>query len=163
MKKCLWTACFLLSLALLTTACEKSDNGAKAMNLPLLREKVGGDALDTIKEAGLVELEEIEPSKEKGYAYTGFGKALTQRQAEQLKRLLLSDDNFEFNRMKSCLFVPKSALHFKAKNQSTVTILYSPWCKQIKVIRQDQEAILEADAISDSIDRILRLSEEERK
>lgn len=160
MKKYAITACLLVTVAILAAACGMRGDAKKEVNMPLLRERVGGDALDTIHQAGLVEIEEIEPSKEKGYAYTGFGKPLSDRQAEQLKRLILNDENFEFNRMKSCLFVPKLAMHFKARNQDTVTVLFSPWCKQLKVIRQDKETILEADAISDSIERILRLKEE---
>ncbi|CRX37612.1 hypothetical protein [Estrella lausannensis] len=162
MKKYAITACLLILISFVAAACGMRGEAKKEISLPLLRERVGGEALETIHQAGLIEVEEIGPAKDKGHVYTGFGKPLSDRQAEQLKRLILNDENFEFHRMKSCLFVPKSAMHFKARNQETVTVLFSPWCKQIKVIRQDKETILEADAISDSIERILRLNEEDR-
>lgn len=150
MKNIIFLICLsIISVALLTNC---RDEGSKEISL--LKEKVGKETLDAITTAQVIEIEDIEPSKERGYAFTGFGKALPDSKVKDLKKLILNDKSYEFNRMKSCLFIPKVAYHFKAEHQAPVTLLYSPWCKQIKVISKDHEAILEADAINDQLERL---------
>jgi len=151
MRNTLLFATFTLLLS-----CGNPQNSSST-NQPLLREKIGRSALDAIASAQFVEVEEIEPVKDRGgFAFTGFGRVLHPDKTEELKKLILNDQSFDFEKMKSCLFVPKTAFHFKNQHEDLVTILYSPWCKQIKIIDRDSESVLEADAIADSIDRILK-------
>lgn len=152
MKNKIFLACLSFSCLALFVGCGKKDSSGST--LTLLKEKIGTEAIDSIGEAEFVEVEDIEPSKS-GYAFTGYGKPLSKNNALELKQLLLNDNSFEFTKMKSCLFIPKLAFHFKKNNKTLLTILYSPWCKQLKVIEQDQEALLEADAIDGEIEEII--------
>lgn len=156
MKNGIFLALMVFACLLLVASCEKQRSERNLKATPLLKEKIGESTLDSIGYAESVEVEDLEPSRERGYAFTGSGQPLSQQTASELKKLILDDNSFEFTRMKSCLFVPKTAFHFKSKNKAPITVLYSPWCKQLKVIFQDDDAILEADAIAPALEVLLQ-------
>ena len=153
MKNIVLLICLSLTGVICFTACEHKNDRKTDTNL--MQEKIGQQTVQTLSRAQSVEIEDIEPSKARGYAFTGFGNRLTPSKAAELKKLLLNDKNYDFNRMKSCLFIPKIAFHFKSNDEPLVTILYSPWCKQIKIINRDEETVLEVDLITGTLEKFL--------
>lgn len=82
-------------------------------------------------------------------------RALTQVEAEQLRRLLMSDSSYIFDRTKSCLFIPEYAFLFMSGEKVVLTVLYSPSCKQVRFISGERGVVLDIDPAFNSLQEVI--------
>lgn len=96
---------------------------------PKLRQTLGGKNLDVLKNAQHVTILAMIPE---GDSYQPQPEIhLTREEITRLKRQLLDDHNYAFEKRKSCKFVPEISFKFQDENEEIVHVFVSPSCNQL--------------------------------
>ena len=96
---------------------------------PKLRQTLGGKNLDILKNAQFVTILAMIPE---GNSFKPQPEVhLTSDEVERLKRQLLDDHNYAFDKHKSCKFIPELSFKFQDENGEVVHVFVSPSCNQV--------------------------------
>ncbi len=107
---------------------------------PKLRQTLGGKNLDTLKNAKFVTILAMIPE---GNTYEPEPEIhLTNDEITRLKRQLLDDHNYAFDKYKKCKFVPELSFKFQDEEGETVHVFVSPSCNQVLFTMGRKSALL---------------------
>lgn len=81
-------------------------------------------------------------------------KRLTADQMRKVKKLLLSDSSYLFDRTKKCLFIPQAAFKF-VKDGEEAIVLVSMSCNQLRFMLSGRHATLDYDPVLDQLAPLL--------
>jgi hypothetical protein len=119
-----------LQTILMTLLLTLSIFGAYAAT-PKLHQKLGGENLEVLKNAKFVTLLTIIPEGAQSKYQPQPEVHLTNEEISRLKRQLLDDHNYSFERRKSCEFIPELSFKFQDGKDGVVHLFVSPSCNQI--------------------------------
>ncbi len=104
-------------------------------------ERVGKEAVETIQQAetALLIIQDTESS-------------LSEDQVNSIKKLLLADEGYLFDRTKKCLFIPQATLSF---DQGKTKVIVSMSCKQLKIVSGGKSSILDTDPMADALHQLI--------
>ena len=110
---------------------------------PKLHQKLGGENLEVLKNAKFVTLLTIIPEGVQGKYQPQTEVHLASEEITRLKRQLLDDHNYAFDRRKSCRFIPELSFKFQDGKDSVVHVFVSPSCNQILFAMGRKSALLD--------------------
>jgi hypothetical protein len=113
---------------------------------PQLHEKLGSKNVQLLKEATHVTLLQM---TNKGCPYEMI---LNQEEVERLKRNLLDDHNFDFDKNKQCQFLPEISFKFQNDQEEILHLFVSPICSQLLFSMGNRSIILNYDPVQNRLD-----------
>lgn len=110
-----------------------------------LHKTLGGENLNTIKNAKFVTILPLN----RGNSVMDYCHEpeihLSNAEINRLKRQLLDDHNYVFDKVKSCQFIPEISLKFKGDQDEEIYVFISPICNQILFSMGGSSALLNYD------------------
>lgn len=135
-----FAACFFI------ISCSKEDFPFTPGKVAKLEDKIGKDTVSYLQSSNNILTLQIKPDGKNGFN-TIEETTLSKESSNRLKEVLLEDDSYIFDRTKSCLFLPTDGWRFKGKED--VVVLYSSFCKQIKISTPKKNFILDIDPVNE--------------
>lgn len=139
-------AALVLAACFFITSCSREDSSFTPRKVAKLEDRIGKDTVFYLQSSSNILTLQIKPDGKNGFS-TVEEAALTNDVSNRLKEVLLEDDSYIFDRTKSCLFLPTEGWRFKGKED--VVVLYSSYCKQIKITTPRKNFILDIDPVNE--------------
>ncbi|MBX9586724.1 MAG: hypothetical protein K2X50_05645 [Gammaproteobacteria bacterium] len=129
----------ILGLLLALTAC--------ATTTLQLEKKIGKPTYSALTNSKTVSVVKVAEVRKPPYAPEGAPKNLSAEQVSELREMLLNDSNYNFNRIKRCLFIPEISYQFTGDKAVNVYVSYS--CKKIKIVSENNTNIIDYDPMAE--------------
>lgn len=115
---------------------------------PKLYEKLGGSNLDILRNAKFVTILTLVPDGTKSIQEVH----LNADEIDRLKKNILDDHNYQFDKTKSCHFNPELSFKFIDGEKGSVLVFVSPVCNQILFGTDTHSVLLDYDSVAERIE-----------
>lgn len=111
-----------------------------------LERKLGKHTYAALNNAKAVSVVKVAEVRKPPYTPEGTPKNLNTEEVTTLRKLLLNDHSYSFNRIKRCLFIPEISYQFTGDKVVNVYVSYS--CKKIKIVSENNTNIIDYDPMA---------------
>jgi hypothetical protein len=109
--------------------------------------KIGKPTFTALSKSEQVSVVKVSEVRKPPYTLEGTPTDLSAQQITQLREFLLSDDSYNFNKIKRCLFIPEISYQFAGNKAIDVFVSFS--CKKIKIVSEKNSSFIDYDPIAE--------------
>jgi hypothetical protein len=139
----------IASLAITVGSCRTTEKN-ESSQYQHLTERVGTTMVKEISNPKQVSVARVIRDKDNKPIMAPKPHVLTGDKVAALKKMLLNDQGFFFDKTKKCLFIPEIAFRFENSGKEVV-LMFNLGCNQIKFIEGDKTVILDYDPMADAL------------
>jgi hypothetical protein len=128
-----------------------------------LQEQLGSKNLEIIKNAKFVTILSMVPERARAQYGTIKELHLSNDEMAKLKRNILEDHNYDFDRKKSCKFLPEISFKFEDDQEEVLHLFVSPSCNQMLFGTDSYSLLLNYDPAHERLEHYFKQLVEESR
>lgn len=119
-----------------------------------LKEKISHEIVQQIVNSNQVSVARAVKNEDNKFVPAPTQHVVTGDKVEELKKMLLNDKGYIFDKTKKCFFVPEVVFSFQ--NSKEVVILVNLFCNQVKFVDGDKSIIVDYDPMAKEFNAFCR-------
>jgi len=141
----------LLAITLGSCAFASKNDQASSQRL---ENKISHEIVQQIANPKQVSVGRTFKNEDKIFVMSPTQHVLTGDKVEELKKMLINDKGYIFDKTKKCLFVPEIAFSFQSSKE--VVLLVNLFCNQVKFVDGDKSVIVDYDPMAKEFNAFCR-------